>query len=246
LVFVYDPTFIASYPLVGSNVYDLTGRSSYGLLRGGCYWDSSDKNSFILSPNTSSYFSIRDTILNQLNGASAFTLSIWFNTNSLPQPGSAGTLLYLSDADSANGNNPRPSAGTWLRIFMDSDSNINIEGDPKIGGNCEPSQVLCAVPFNPSTWVSLIISVLDNGIISVMLDGVTQSNVNYNFAGGGTFLVQSPRTSSIGSQQTGNFPSTTYQSDTGFDGKIGSVHIYSGELSTNEMFDLYSKTTDLY
>jgi hypothetical protein len=244
LVFTYDPTFIASYPLVGTNVYDLTGRSFYGLLKGGCYWDTIDKNSFVVVPNTGSYLSISNTMLPYLDGSSGFTISIWFNITSLPSNVDAGTLLYLNDTNSATGNNPQPSAGTWLRIFIDSIGKINIEGDPKLSGNCPPPEALCSAP-SPGTWSSLIISVSESDIIQVVLDGADLGTINYNFDAG-PFSVISPRASSIGAQQSGNFPLTAYQNGTGFDGKIGAVHIYFGELSVGEMQDLYTKTSYLY
>jgi hypothetical protein len=246
LIFAYDPTFIASYPLVGTNVYDLTGRSFYGLLKGGCYWDTVDKNSFVVAPNTGSYLSISNTMLPYLDSSSAFTISIWFNITSLPSSVNAGTLLYLNETNSAAGNNPQPSAGTWLRVFVDAIGKINIEGDPKLSGiYCPPPETLCDAP-SLGTWASLIISVTESGIIQVVLDGVYLGAINYNFVGSGPFSIISPKASSIGAQQSGNFPLTTYQTGTGFDGKIGAVHIYFGELSVGEMQDLYTKTSYLY
>jgi hypothetical protein len=242
LVSVYDPTFIASYPFVGTAVYDLTGKSTSGLLRGSCYWDT---NSFVLSPSESSYIAISENTVVELAETSAITISIWFNIQSLPTDSDAAALLFLQDAESGAGNNPQASPGTWLRIFIDPDSKIRIEGDPKTNGTPCPSPViLCSAP-GASIWSSLILSISEGGNIGVVLNGVSLSTATYIFPGSGRFNVNSPGYCSIGAQQSGVWP-TTYKSGTGFDGYIGAVHIYKGALTVSEMQDLYAKTVGLY
>ena len=242
LVGVYDPTFIASYPFVGTAVYDLTGKSTSGLLRGSCYWNT---DSFVLSPSGSSYIAISENTVVELSETSAITISIWFNIQSLPTDSDAAALLFLQDAESGAGNNPQPSVGTWLRIFIDSGAKIYIEGDPKMTGfSCPTPAVLCTAP-GASIWSSLILSISEDGNIEVVQDGVASSTVIYNFSGSGTFKARTPGYCSIGAQQSGAWP-TTYKSGTGFNGNIGAVHIYKGALTTSEMQDLYAKTSSLY
>jgi hypothetical protein len=242
LVGVYDPTFIASYPFVGTAVYDLTGKSTSGLLRGSCYWDT---DSFVLSSSGSSYIAISENTVAQLAETSAITISIWFNVQSFPTSTNAATLLFLQNTESGAGNNPQPSLGTWLRIFMNSLGEIYIEGDPKMDGSTCPTPVILCSAAGTSIWSSLILSISENGNIEVVQDGGPSSIVTYNFSGSGVFKVRTPRYCSIGAQQSGAWP-TTYKSGTGFDGSIGAVHIYKGALTTSEMQDLYTKTVGLY
>jgi hypothetical protein len=245
LVAVYDPTFIASYPFVGKDVYDLTGKSASAALTTAAYWDSSGRNSFVLT--TGEYIVLRPTLLNSLNGLSSFTVSMWFNPQAFPPSGEASTLLFLQDASSGIGNKPSQSNGTWLRVFLDDTGSINIEGDPKITNNpCQPAAKICDISTYLSTWVSLIFSVDENGNMTIVLNGSEIAPTNANFNGGGSFAAGSPRPCSIGAQQTGSWGSTTYLLKTGFNGNIGATHIYSGSLTADEMTDLYTKTVGLY
>ena len=245
IVAVYDPTFIASYPFVNYNVYDLTGKSDYGLLTFGASWDTVYKNSFILGGNN--YIALRPTLLDPLNGLSSFTVSIWFNQQALPPHNEASTLLFLQDSSSGKGNLPSSSDGTWLRVFIDDIGGISIEGDPKITGTqCQQPTKICDVFSYLSTWVSLIFSVDEMGNMEIVLNGSAIQTAIANFNGSGSFAVNSPGPCSIGAQQTGSWGSTTYLLKTGFNGNIGATHIYSGSLTADEMTDLYTKTVGLY
>ena len=245
LVSVYDPTFIASYPFVSKDVYELTGKSESAVLTASASWDTVNKNSFILPMGE--YIALRPTLINLLAGLSSFTVSMWFNLQSLPISSEASTLLFLQDASSGTGNSPSPSTGTWLRIFIDETGLVNIEGDPKVTGHqCQPAVNMCDVSTYTSTWVSLIFTVNETGNIEIVLNGSVTTPVTTNFDGGGSFSAGSPRPCSVGAQQTGSWGSTVYLNKTGFSGNMGAIHIYSGSLSTDEMIDLYAKTSDLY
>lgn len=245
LVAVYDPTFIASYPFISKDVYDLTGKSGSAVLTSSASWDTVNKNSFILP--TGEYIALRPNLLSFLDGLSSFTVSMWFNLQSLPISGEASTLLFLQDSASGTGNIPSPSTGTWLRVFIDDAGFVNIEGDPKATGiQCQPSVKFCDVSSYVSDWVSLIFSVDQTGGMEIVLAGVQQPPAIANFNGGGSFTTFSPRPCSIGAQQTGPWGSTTYLNKTGFAGNIGATHIYSGTLTVDEMLDLKSKTSYLY
>jgi hypothetical protein len=87
-----DASLPASYPLVLSNWYDLSGNGNTGTLSGATYSSSSYGNLLFVS-SSSNYISFASTS-NIPSGNSNYTISTWFNPSSLGTKGLVGWGNY--------------------------------------------------------------------------------------------------------------------------------------------------------
>ena len=242
IVMAYDPSFIASYPLIGDKIYELTGYGSYGTFMNSAYWDTTDKNSIILDSSTSDYISLPSSCISGLNNAIGMTIGIWFNADSLPSAGSTATLLYFKNPGS--GTISPNDINVWSKIYIDENANALYVGDPQVNGASPASAVtLRSLSGSIGGWCNLVVSISQDGNIGSCLNGGSVTYTTYGFATPGQFLTAGSATSSIG---TSLDSSGNPISGTSFDGKIGSVHIYRGILNSDQMMDIVTKTSSLY
>lgn len=242
IVMAYDPTFMASYPFVGEKIYELAGYGSYGTLMNSAYWDATNRNSIILDPINNDYVSLPNNCVSGLNNATGMTISIWFNLDSLPSPGSTATLLYFKN--SGSGSIFPNDVNVWSKIYIDESSNVLYVGDPQ-AANGSPASAVTLKSLGGSTgvWYNLVVSISQDGNIGSCLDGGLVTYTSYGFVTTGPFSTTGSSTSSIGTSLDASFNPITAAS---FDGKIGSVHIYRGILNSDQMKDISTKTSGLY
>ena len=242
IVMAYDPTFMASYPFVGDKIYELAGYGSYGTLMNSAYWDATNRNSIILDPINNDYISLPNNCVSGLNNATGMTISIWFNLDSLPSPGSTATLLYFKN--SGSGSILPNDVNVWSKIYIDESGNVLYVGDPQANG-LSPASAVTIKSLGGSTgvWYNLVVSIPQDGYIGSCLDGGLVTYTSYGFVTTGPFSTTGSSTSSIGTSLDASFNPITAAS---FGGKIGSVHIYRGILNSDQMKDISTKTSGLY
>jgi hypothetical protein len=242
IVMAYDPSFMASYPFVGNSIYDLSGYGSDGSFVNNAYWDDANKNSIILDSSTSDYISLPSNCVSGLNNASGMTISIWFNIDSFPAPGSTSTLLDFKNTGS--GTIVPDSINVWSKIYIDENGNALYVGDPQANGSSPASAVtLRSLSGSIGAWRNLVVSISQDGSIGSCLNGGGVTYTTYGFTTLGPFSTTGSSASSIGTSLDASFNPIT---GTSFDGKIGSVHIYRGILNSDQMMDIVTKTTSIY
>ena len=236
LVAAYDPSFMASYPLTGGSIYDLTGYSgANGTLQSSTYWDSVDKNAMIFSSPSQDY--IQFGSIPALDNAEGMTISVWFKITNMPDANEIATLFQLTSIGSAS-STTGPSNDVWSRIYINDGGDIFYDGDPQQQTGVVSSVFLYSI--GSGAWHNLVVVI--NGLtgkIRSSLDGASIQNNDYEFIAVGPFSTGAVTTSYMGS----SFPSI---SGTFFDGKIGALHIYKGLLTDAQAQDIYTKTSSIY
>jgi hypothetical protein len=244
LVAAYDPSFMASYPLTGGSMYDLSGYSGApGALLNSTYWNSSSKNAMVFNGGTD-YIEF-GSIATLDTPTSGMTISIWFKVT-YPDSGTIATLFQLSSNASGNA---APANGIWSRIYIDSSGGIFYDGDPQQQGVDPPTPVPNVKLYeavSAGSWHNLVVSI--DGInptnnIKSSLDGASIVIDDYSFLVTGPFNTGGVANSYMGcSIGAGSVPAA----DTFFTGSIGALHIYKGLLTEDQIKDIYVKTNSIY
>ena len=241
IVMVYDPSFMASYPLVGNKIYELSGYGSYATFENGAYWDVTNKNSIILNSTSSDYISLPSNCVSGLNNAQGMTISIWFYLNSLPSAAETATLIDFKNPGS--GSIPPHSENVWSKLYIDQNGDIYYIGDPQISGGSPQPAVFLRSTMGFGYWSNLVVSISVDGDITSYLNGGSANYSTYGFVTQGPFISSGSSVSSIGASLDGASQPIT---GTCFDGSIGAVHVYRGLLENTQMADIISKTSFIY
>lgn len=243
IVMAYDPSFMASYPFIGSSIYELAGYGSGGTLMGGTTWDSTNKNSMIYNSATSDYISISSDSVSGLQSASGMTISVWFKLTALPDANEIATLFQLVSGSSAS-STFGPANRIWSRIYINDGGDIFYDGDPQQQTGTGISNVYL-YSIASGSWHNLVIAIdgmSASGNLRSSLDGAAIQYNNYGFIAPGNFNTGGVITSYIGCSYVVPGPGP----NTFFDGKIGALHIYNGVLTDAQALDIYTKTTFIY
>ena len=239
LVSAYDPSFMASYPLTGGSIYDLTGYSgTNGTLQFSTYWDSVDKNAMIFSSPSQDY--IQFGSIPTLQGAEAMTISVWFKLTNMPDANKIATLFQLVSTGSA-ASTTGPASRVWSRIYINDGGDIFYDGDPQQLTGVVSSILLYSI--GAGAWHNLVVVINGGtGQIRSSLDGAAIVGQNYGFIAPGSFNTGGVITSYMGCSHESGSPGP----GTFFDGKIGALHIYNGVLTDAQARDIYTKTSSIY
>jgi len=244
LVAAYDPSFMASYPLTGGSIYDLTGYTGTpGTLQASTYWDIVNKNAMIFN-GSSDYITFSP--ITALDNAEGMTISIWFNIPAFPTGAGIATLFQLIDTASASSTTGLADK-IWSRIYINNAGDIFYDGDPQqtTGSNNLTSVNLDSITTPFGTWNNLVVVI--NGMASAgnirsSLNGGGIQSHNYGFRALGTFKTGGLITSYIGCSRLDAGPAN----GTFFNGSIGAFHIYKGILTDAQAEDIHSKTSTIY
>ena len=239
LVSAYDPSFMASYPLTGGSIYDLTGYSgTNGTLQFSTYWDSVDKNAMIFSSPSQDY--IQFGSIPTLQGAEAMTISVWFKLTNMPDANEIATLFQLVSTGSA-ASTTGPASRVWSRIYINDGGDIFYDGDPQQLTGVVSSILLYSI--GAGAWHNLVVVINGGtGQIRSSLDGAAIVGQNYGFIAPGSFNTGGVITSYMGCSHLSGSPGF----GTFFNGKIGALHIYNGLLTDAQAQDIYTKTSSIY
>ena len=116
-----DASLPASYPLVFSNWYDLSGNGNTGTLNGATYSSSSYGN-LVFNSSSSNYISFTSTS-NIPSGNNNYTISTWFNPSSLGIKGLVGWGNYGSSNEV---NAFRLTSTGLVNYWGANDLNVNV------------------------------------------------------------------------------------------------------------------------
>ena len=244
LVSAYDPSFMASYPLTGGSIYDLTGYagSTAGTLQASTYWDSVNKNAMVFD-GSNDYITFSP--ITALNNAVGMTISIWFNIATFPAGVQMATLFQLISTASASSSVLTACDSIWSRIYINSMGEIFYDGDPQQAGGVGNLTSVKLDNATAASWNNLVV-VIDGATstenIRFSLNGGGIQYANYGFRSIGNFNTGGLITSYIGCSRNVGSP----RGGTFFNGSIGAFHIYEGILTDAQVEDIYSKTITIY
>jgi hypothetical protein len=244
LVAAYDPSFMASYPLTGGSIYDLTGYagSTAGALQASTYWDSVNKNAMIFN-GSSDYITFSP--IPALNNAVGMTISIWFNIATFPSVNQIATLFQLISTPSASSSGPPACDSIWSRIYINNSGEVFYDGDPQQTGGVGNLTSVKLVNATAAIWNNLVVSIdgtTSSENIRFSLNGGGIQNSSYGFRSVGTFNTGGLITSYIGCSRNGGSP----RAGTFFEGSIGAFHIYKDLLTDDQANDIHGKTSAIY
>ena len=228
LKFAYDPTFMASYPWNGTNLYELTGNSpNPAALVGSCtsVVNTGDGTTPYLqlqpsSPNEG-YVKITDDVANSLSGLNTVVFSFWAKINSTS---SDQTLIYMPNSGPSN---------PWFSVKCDNGTgNITVSADPRASGTPYTKNLS---PISPGSFYLFTfgLDLVNNELYSVISDTSSFGSIfnQTNGAGwGGSGSSNAPSGVHTGFGATvdgaGNYIAG------GLDGELGSLHIHQSSSSS--------------
>lgn len=237
LVAAYDPTFLGSYPFIGTKIWDLSCNSTYANLVGSALIVSLD--SIALNAPSDYVQTERTDLLTNIiySNNSAFTVSIWFNMRAQ----SEDMVLF----DIPQGSSDASPVGTFLRVYYKaSEGNLWIEGTPDGLSDSGGSQRFTdGYTFNVSEWYHLCVRVfLDDGKYQAQpyINGSELSPAVSIYTGApSTFSISGTenKTTFLGVKQTSGNASGDH-----FFGNLGSFYVYGGSLSSTDINQLWERT----
>ena len=228
LKFAYDPTFMASYPWTGGNLYELTGNSSNpAVLTGSCTSivdTSSGATPYLqLQPNLGNegYVKISDDVANSLSGLNTIVFSFWAKANNFT---SDQALFYIPNNGPAN---------AWFSVrCSNTTGQITLVADPRAVGLPYTKSLN---PINSGTFYlftfaldlvndELYVAISDTSSFGSVFNG----NNTAGWGGSGSSNSPSGQLSGFGAIVDGG---GSYISE-GLDGYLGSLHIHQSSSSS--------------
>lgn len=221
MIAAYDPANTLCYPRVNDSLYDIIGKLAGTATKTNVTVEQ-DSTPFHFA-FSNGYIEIPDGLdqIVTIANNTAFTFSCFINANSIGG-GSNNTILQIR------------SAGTdWIRFYLD-----NGTGKLYADGNLNQNDTFSGINLNwtpsSSTWYHLAIEVYYNAPrfeADVYVNGIAQ---------GGSTLFTSPTPGNFvsGAGSTSYIGARSGASEY-WDGSIGPVHIYAGQLGSTNIGYLY-------
>ena len=255
MAFAFDPTFMASYPWSGTNLYDLVGNSAQaGAFVNDIHADvdtSTGATPYLTvsqSPTPESFIALDNAVVAYLGGGHDYiTFSLWFKIISPDVP---GFLLHIQDGQSAD--------TVWFALKYDNagGGSLSVQADPR-GDGTPTSTVQIALPGSISldTFYCATVQLdLVNNELKAWITASTDSfsatptyNAAYSYPGGGSSASPSPQASALGAKIRKGFSAPDYVSD-GINATFGSLHIYTGSSAFTAAMaqSIFDQTETIY
>jgi hypothetical protein len=254
MISAFDPSFSASYPLTGTDLYDLTGNTtSPAAIQGTASWDSTNKNAVLIA--SGGYIALPNPIFSNYDLATyptnSLTLSIWFYLSTLPGNNIIETLFNITDAQSGTTNRPAgtpQSFNCWMCIYVDSFGDVYFEGDPqRVGGTIPAPTKINSTAISTGAWHNITVSAnfaIQNSNLGVCIDGTLSINT-YAWTNSSQINSSPNGFGLLGSSAQDQ--SGTPLANTGIiNGRLGAFYIYWGELTNTQKQDIRVKTALIY
>ena len=254
MAFAFDPTFMASYPWTGINLYDLVGNASQsGAFVNGvaANVDTSTGATPYLTvsqtPTPQSFIKLDDAVAVYLADSRDYiTFSLWFK---VPTPNIPGFLLHVQDSNSYD--------KVWFALKYDNTGggSLSVQADPRGDGGVTSSVQITSTPIAVDTFycATIQLDLVSNELkawVTASTDPFSLTptyNAAYSYPGIGSSAASSPQASALGAKINKGFATAEYVSD-GIDATFGSLHIYTGSSPfTADMAQaIFNETVGIY
>lgn len=254
MAFAFDPTFMASYPWTGINLYDLVGNASQsGAFVNDIHADvdtSTGATPYLTvsqSPTPESFIKLDDAVTTYLGDSRDYiTFSLWFK---IINPAVPGFLLHIQDSQSYD--------TVWFALKYDNSGpgSLSVQADPRGDGSSTATVQITSTPIDIDTFYCATVQLdLVNNEIKAWVTASNDSfnptptyNAAYSYPGGGSSVSPAPQASAFGAKIQKSFASAQYVSD-GINATFGSLHIYTGSSAFTPAMaqSIFNQTETIY